>query len=37
MDGLTQIIERAGEGNLLQVEDYMSRENLVAAEEPAAE
>jgi bacterioferritin B len=37
MDGLTQIIVRAGEGNLLQVEDYLSRENLVAAEAPAAE
>ena len=37
MDGLTQIIDRAGEGSLLQVEDYLSRENLVAAEQPAAE
>ena len=33
MDGLTQIIERAGEDNLLQVEDYLSRESLVPAEE----
>ena len=32
MDGLLQIIERAGEENLLQVEDYMARENLVPAE-----
>jgi bacterioferritin B len=29
MDGLTQIIDRAGEENLLQVEDYLSRESLV--------
>ena len=32
MDGLTQIIERAGEENLLQVEDYLSRESLVPAD-----
>ena len=32
MDGLTQIIERAGEENLLQVEDYLSRESLVPKE-----
>jgi ferritin len=32
MDGLLQIIERAGEENLLQVEDYMARENLVPTE-----
>jgi ferritin len=31
MDGLAQIIERAGEANLLQVEDYLSRESLVPA------
>ena len=30
MDNLLSIIERAGEGNLLQVEDYLSRESLVA-------
>ena len=29
MEGLLSIIERAGEDNLLQVEDYMSRESLV--------
>jgi ferritin len=29
MDGLLQIIVRAGEDNLLQVEDYLARENLV--------
>lgn len=32
MDGLLQIIERAGEDNLLQVEDYLARENLVPKE-----
>ena len=32
MDGLTQIIERAGDENLLQVEDYLSRESLVPKE-----
>ncbi len=31
MDGLLSIIERAGEANLLQVEDYLSRESLVPA------
>ncbi len=31
MDGLVQIIARAGEENLLQVEDYLSRESLVPA------
>ena len=29
MDGLLSIIKRAGEDNLLQVEDYLARENLV--------
>ena len=32
MDGLTQIIDRAGDENLLQVEDYLSRESLVPKE-----
>ena len=32
MDGLTQVIRRAGEGNLLQVEEYLSRESLVPAD-----
>jgi len=32
MDGLTQVIKRAGEDNLLQVEEYLSRESLVPAE-----
>jgi ferritin len=31
MDGLTQVIQRAGEGNLLQVEEYLARESLVPA------
>src|SRR6185436_10671894 len=30
MDNLVAIIDRAGETNLLQVEDYLSRESLVA-------
>jgi bacterioferritin B len=29
MDGLLQIIDRAGDDRLLQVEDYLARENLV--------
>jgi ferritin len=32
MNGLLSIIERAGEEGLLQVEDYLSRENLVPPE-----
>ncbi len=32
MDNLLSIIERAGESNLLQVEDYLSRESLVPAD-----
>ena len=32
MDNLLSIIERAGESNLLQVEDYLSRESLVPDE-----
>ena len=32
MESLSSIIERAGEENLLQVEDYLSRESLVPAE-----
>jgi ferritin len=36
MDELLQIIDRAGEDRLLQVEDYLARENLVPAEEAAA-
>jgi len=37
MDNLLAIIKRAGEDSLLQVEDYLSRESLVPAEEGAAE
>ena len=36
MDGLTQVIRRAGEGNLLQVEEYLSRESLVPPAEGGA-
>jgi ferritin len=32
MDGLLSIIQRAGEDNLLQVEEYLSRESLVPTE-----
>jgi len=32
MDNLTQVIRRAGEDNLLQVEEYLARESLVPKE-----
>jgi ferritin len=37
MESLLSIVERAGEDNLLQVEDYLARESLVPAADAGAE